>query len=303
MRLQILVWTVRGGSFEAPLGEAAILADIVGIHGIGQQYEGAHRLRQDWHPSLLDGLMAASCRHEPTPGLTVAFYGDIFRPPGKSLATPNYNWRDIDDETELRLLSSLYASVFPAEATEVVTKWSTPSVVQRMILKLLGSPFWSGLSERVLIADLKQVSAYLNDEKIRTRIHERILENLKPETQLVIGHSLGSVIAYEVLHMLTGWAPRHLITLGSPLGIPNLIFDAIRPSPIGGVAPPPTGLESWVNVADSGDVVALIKKLSPLFGYPVEDVSITNGAKAHDVSPYLTAAATGNAVCDALHAR
>ena len=70
-----------------------------------------------------------------------------------------------------------------------------------------------------------------------------------------------------------GWPVRMLVTLGSPLGIPNLIFDRLQPAP-----PPaadaragPRGRwpgpgRAWVNVADQGDVVALVKDLRGAFG-------------------------------------
>jgi hypothetical protein len=51
-----------------------------------------------------------------------------------------------------------------------------------------------------------------------------------------------------------------------------------------------------VNLSDNGDVVALMKKLGPLFGSDIVDIRINNGATAHDVRPYLTARETGEAI-------
>jgi hypothetical protein len=47
-------------------------------------------------------------------------------------------------------------------------------------------------------------------------------------------------------------------------------------------------------------VVALTKKLGPLFGDALVDIRIVNGATAHDVMPYLTSAETGKAIADGL---
>jgi hypothetical protein len=103
-----------------------------------------------------------------------------------------------------------------------------------------------------------------------------------------------------------------LITLGSPLGIPNLIFDKLAPlperSPQPGAAPGhwPGSVTTWVNVADEGDVVALVKDLRPLFGTGVQPPHrfagwlVDNGPHAHDVAPYLTATETGIALAEAL---
>ena len=49
---------------------------------------------------------------------------------------------------------------------------------------------------------------------------------------MLVGHSLGSVVAYEALCANPEWPVRMLVTLGSPLGIPNLIFDRLEPAPL-----------------------------------------------------------------------
>jgi hypothetical protein len=115
------------------------------------------------------------------------------------------------------------------------------------------------------------------------------------------------VVAYEALCAHPEWPVRALVTLGSPLGIRNLIFDRLVPAPAarvsGGVQGAwPGGVRSWVNVADAGDVVALLKDLRPLFGERVACYLVHNGSHAHDVRPYLTAAETGAAIAAGLAA-
>jgi len=55
-----------------------------------------------------------------------------------------------------------------------------------------------------------------------------------------------------------------------------------------------------VNVADAGDVVRLVKDLRPLFGSEVACYLVSNGSRAHDVRPYLTAPETGAAIASGL---
>lgn len=62
---------------------------------------------------------------------------------------------------------------------------------------------------------LTQVSRYLSDETIRSQVQQRVLDLIDDDTRLVIGHSLGSVVAYEALHHSNH--ETALITLGSPL--------------------------------------------------------------------------------------
>jgi pimeloyl-ACP methyl ester carboxylesterase len=122
----------------------------------------------------------------------------------------------------------------------------------------------------------------------------------------MVGHSLGSVVAYEALCAHPEWPVRALVTLGSPLGIRNLIFDRLVPAPAEGPGGPrggwPGAVRSWVNVADAGDVVALVKDLRPLFGEQLACYLVCNGSHAHDVRPYLTAAETGAAIAAGLAA-
>lgn len=91
------------------------------------------------------------------------------------------------------------------------------------------------------------------------------------------------------------------VTLGSPLGIPNLIFERLTPTPTGGLGAWPGRVTRWVNVADPDDVVALRKRLAPLFSAPdggaaVDDRLVDNGNEPHAINRYLNAAATGAAL-------
>jgi hypothetical protein len=52
----------------------------------------------------------------------------------------------------------------------------------------------------------------------------------------------------------------------------------------------------WTNLADSGDVVAVVEDLRPLFGTGVRQVRVHNGSSAHDLRPYLTERLTGAAI-------
>ena len=175
----------------------------------------------------------------------------------------------------------------------------TPRFVQRALDALSRSRFFAGLAERAFIHDLKQVSAYFHDDDIRREAMRRV-EDVVDDTRVIIGHSLGSVVAYECLCAHPEWPVTTLVTLGSPLGIKNLILDRLRPPPVNGLGAWPGGVRRWVNVADVGDVVALVKDLGPQFGPRVENILIYNGATAHDVRPYLTARETGHVIASGL---
>jgi pimeloyl-ACP methyl ester carboxylesterase len=124
----------------------------------------------------------------------------------------------------------------------------------------------------------------------------RVIQALGDDTSVLIGHSLGSVVAYEALCALSHNPVQTLITIGSPLGIRNLIFEQLQPAPMSGIGQWPTGVTRWVNIADQGDIVALVKQLASRFGPGVFDRLVDNGAQAHDAGRYLCSKELGDAV-------
>ena len=174
--------------------------------------------------------------------------------------------------------------------------------MQRALNALSQSRFFAGLSERLIIRFIKQLHAYMDDDSIRREVQERVERAVGPDTAVLIGHSLGSVVAYEAACAHPDWN-LVLVTLGSPLGIRNLVFDRLRPPPEDGRGRFPACAAAWTNITDTGDVVALVKELAPLFGDGVKDLLVYNGSRAHDVSPYLTAAQTGHAIAAGLARR
>ncbi|MFF0204573.1 hypothetical protein [Streptomyces sp. NPDC005017] len=281
------------------------MAAVVLVHGIGQQVLGERTLLTQWTPALLDGLTRAGCAT--IPDTAMAFYGDLFRPPATSLAVgePMYTAEDVTAAQELGLLTAWWAHA--AEVDEGVappngsTLVRTSERAQRALLQLSNSRFFAKRSERMMIGDLKQVTTYLSDPDVRAVARARVAALIGPDTRVVVGHSLGSVVAYEALCATPGHRVRALVTLGSPLGIPNHIFHRLDPAPDGALGVWPGGdLLTWTNIADSGDVVALVKDLRPCFGDRVRNALVHNGSEAHSVIPYLTEQRTGAAIAAAL---
>lgn len=186
-------------------------------------------------------------------------------------------------------------------APDARTLARTPRSVQSALNALSNSRFFAGLAERMMILSLKQVRRYLTDEAVRAEVQARVERCVSEDTRVLIGHSLGSVVAYEALCTHPEWPVRTLVTLGSPLGVRRLIFDRLRPEPDeNGTGRWPGSVVSWTNIADDGDVVALRKNLSELFGERVRTTLVHCGAQAHDVTRYLTAEAVGQAIASGI---
>ncbi|MFG2785708.1 hypothetical protein ACGFY7_48815 [Streptomyces prunicolor] len=288
------------------------MARVVAVHGIGQQTRGEQSLLRVWLPAINDGLTRAGAAELlAEPDVAVAFYGDVFRPESEFLAVgdPPYTAANVAGGFEQELLLAWWQaaadsdpSVVPPDADTLV---ATPRSVQAALRALSGSRFFAGLALRAMVSDLKQVRRYLADPDLRARILARVTDQISQDTRVVVAHSLGSVVAYEALCARPGHPARALITLGSPLGISHLILHRLQPPPLTlgdrprGVWPGGERLV-WTNLADGGDVVALVKDLRPAFGEQVRGAVVHNGATAHDATAYLTDQLCGQAIRDGL---
>jgi hypothetical protein len=282
---------------------------VVAIHGIAQQHKGEQTLKGEWLPALRDGLTrtqtGATLADE---DFVVAFYGDLFRPaggPADKAASISFPWEPEDiaesDELEVGLLQAFWQEARRTDPDvpepEPGGKARTPNFVQQALVALSHSTFFAGLAERAMIGNLKQVAAYLGDDAVRAAAQLRLASLVDKYTTVVIAHSLGSIVAYETLCAHPEWNIRSFITLGSPLGISNVVLDRLRPTPPDGAKRAcPVCVRQWFNIADRADVVAMVKCLAPLFSGSVQDWLVDNGADAHHVQPYLTSLEAGRAV-------
>jgi len=286
------------------------MAGILVVHGIGQQLEGPSTLGARLFPALRDGLLRAGTDLN-RDDVSFASYGEFFRPAAEFLAPePYYEDSDVEAGYETDLLMALWGRAAGCDQAvvppEEETLGRTPSAACHALAAMSRSRFLAGVAERLFIGDLKQVRAYFCDEGLRAAIQERVAAAMAADTRVVVAHSLGSVVAYELLFTHPHPQLGALVTLGSPLGMRNLIFDRLRPAPaatgdgrVMGAWPP---VRMWANVADSGDVVAAVEDLRPLFGDGIRQLRVHNGPQAHDMSSYLTDPLTGQLIAAGLDA-
>jgi pimeloyl-ACP methyl ester carboxylesterase len=178
------------------------------------------------------------------------------------------------------------AAALPAidPPTDEVSKAYLPIAVQRALAVIEKSALFDKL-DSVLISFVKQVHRYLEDSEFRAKVLEELTVAMNGAPRLIIGHSLGSVIAYDwLLHQPAGHRPA-LLTIGSPLG-----FGAIRRRLY---QPPdrsrwPGDAASWTNIAAGHDPVAMVKELAPLYHPDIDDQPCTNPrSSAHSALSYL----------------
>lgn len=285
---------------------------IVCVHGIGQTYRGAASLSLHWKAALRDGVIEAGGADVSESDIAMVAYGALFRQNTRSVgARVDPESLDEAEQTllqaywqEAAALSAASDGTEPQESPaiqppEFEGRARMPQLMQRALRQLSKSKYFKAIGgPSAALAFVRQVRLFLHDREFKADILERFAAQMSSQTRVLIGHSLGSVVAYEGLCAHPEWKVDAFITLGSPLGISNVVFDALTPKPVNGRGQWP-GVRRWTNIADAGDIVALRKELAPLFG-PVEDRIVYNGWHSHDVTRYLSARETGSAIAAAL---
>ncbi|WP_241975742.1 MULTISPECIES: alpha/beta hydrolase [unclassified Cryobacterium] len=146
----------------------------------------------------------------------------------------------------------------------------------------------------------KQAHNYLHNPEIRAQVLHRILTKLPESGRLVIvGHSLGSVIAADLVRRLpVGLTVAGMVTIGSPLANGSFDVDKLRET----LKEPPTNLAWWVNFWNAPDLVAAHRGASSVFPWMVDFRIDTKkvGIQAHAAVEYLSDEAVATAIGFAL---
>ena len=149
-------------------------------------------------------------------------------------------------------------------------------------------------AERLVDTALKQVTSYFGDSDIRSQAQLSVLNLVDDHTQVVVAHSLGSVVvAYEASFRLSQPLPL-LVTIGSPLGLKTIVPTASS-----------LDLQCFPPWSDA-DLVSAAPDLAQFFDkVPQGSVfesgwRVDNGNQHHDSDRYLTSATVGRPIGETL---
>jgi hypothetical protein len=308
------------------------MATIVLVHGIDQQQKSADTLETEWLPALAGGVRTAGFpeiadrlwRDRATPrgiDTRMAFYGHLFLQKGQMGDDPGdftAAEEQIAEQLAEEWLVRAAASSRPADQATAARELAylrkeigqqeqglghlARKAIQSVARVRWFAPYGMGFAERFVKRALAQVTRYLNDDAIGQPARRAVAGLIGPETQIVIGHSLGSVIAYEVVAKLQQPLPLFL-TIGSPLGLQTIVYQKLRSQPPAF----PANVQRWVNVSDRDDFIAAEPDLSKMFsrgippGASFESThTVDNGADPHNAGFYLTKAEIGRPIGQAL---
>jgi hypothetical protein len=249
------------------------MAEIVLVHGIDQQQKSADMLESQWSPCLAGGVRTAGFsdvadriwRDAHNPGsieTRMAFYGSLFLAPGRQGDDPGKFTAEESEFAEALALEWLKRAAQRATKAKVrevggreiayVTRQMSAEQGARSVARIAidclakiswFAPFGMGFAERFVNRSLAQVTRYFTNDEIRSSAVGSVLKLIGPETKVLIGHSLGSVVAYEAAHLIKQPLPL-LLTMGSPLGLSTIVYQRLRPQPPGF----PSNVRRWVNV-------------------------------------------------------
>lgn len=254
------------------------MAEVLCVHGAQRpDTDTPADLTRVWYPALsesLENIGQGSLNFT----LQCAWYADLLRDPEDS------SWPSI--ATELR---------------RAFDNLGGGSTVRAWLQTLLDSAAAQHISDWVVQLFLAQAWRYLNDPLPRAEARLRIQHLLGPETRVVIAHSLGSIVAWEAL-MRTTRQVDTLITIGSPLAMPQVIAHKLQPAPQNGLLARPA-LRRWINIAHVDDWIAHPPQLDEHVDGRVEDSVIEHSESPHDVLQYLKSKTLAEAVAQALQAQ
>ncbi|MEU4445762.1 hypothetical protein AB0K14_30860 [Actinosynnema sp. NPDC050801] len=267
------------------------MTDVVGVHGVGWQFESRAKMIELWRSHIAAGLHNERSPKHDVFTFEAAYYGHLYTAAaGHKGAAPGP--ADFDEFEESFLLE--LAGEPPAGG-----KAYLPGGVQWAVRALESTDYFAGLGHLAIRRFVKQVGRYFADAELHLGARTEVLNALKTGPTVVVAHSLGSVIAYDVLRDEPGIEVDTLVTVGSPLGL-RAVRERLGTSADAEANRLPN-VRRWVNVAATEDAVALVKELKPFYGADVVDKRVHNSRmKAHLAVRYLAAVHTSQAIADAL---
>ena len=288
------------------------MTKVLLIHGINNQNNSKENIEITWSDALRSGAVTAGLTIPDDVKFMAAFYGDVLfketeswnknKPASSSMSveSPDEDYADdevvalyfeyqrkygISDEQvsqELDAGDNLQAQRRMAKG--IHKSWL--KAIVRALEKVLPSK-----GKRVARAFINQAAAYLHKPALKEKIDDIVMTQIidglpKDEKVVIISHSLGTIVAYDLMRRLRHQVKvKLLLTAGSPLGIE--IVKRRLGSPL--ICLP--NVDKWVNVSDIEDFVALQTKLtSTTFGCDkINNIDrLDNGHEdAHDILKYL----------------
>ncbi|WP_336929192.1 hypothetical protein [Acinetobacter tandoii] len=291
---------------------------IIFIHGMNQQNYDEETLKQHWLNLFKTGLSHAEQNIElKSLDIKLPFYGDLL--------TKHQLNNSLDLNTMLpKSLSHLHFPFHLWHNTSIVEEHSpciTPlpcfnpeqseSLTQRLSVitaltkdhafkeLIMFLNHYPKLHETLMHKFLIETYLYLSNSDFMHEVHHRIMSHLHPsKDHIIVAHSLGTVIAYNLLHQFNHFRVHRFITLGSPLA-----FKVIQEKLTLPISRPPQLHGDWFNFYSPDDFLTAFPLSEAPFNFeqPIINQAITTPVdKPHQITGYLAHPAVIKSIVDAL---
>lgn len=221
---------------------------VIGIHGLKNKPE-KDLLTRWWAMSLQEGLQRNLGLASPL-AFELVYWADIQYPEPIPEAELDNPYITADGHGPL----PRYGGTALDTVRAIAEKWGGQAIDRGKDL--------IGLDEHVdhlLGIAFDDLRDYYGKSDVRNRVRNRLTNALQRHADnrvCLIAHSVGSIIAYDVLRMLEPHPPGidHFVTIGSPLGLPS-VTQHVREEFSNTLVP--QQVRQWTNLSDPRDRIAL----------------------------------------------
>ncbi len=239
---------------------------ILFIHGRSQGGKNPAELKKTWIETLKKGFQANGLTLPDNVVIDFPFYGDkldeltaqtemgepegvIAKGGGKDKEYQEFIKSAIDEIKQRKDISDVDIAL-EADNSNIKEKGIQNWEWVHAIASFIDNHFVD-TSEFTIEKFLTDVYLYVNIDHVTNSINKIVEDKLTDEPTIVVGHSLGAVVAYKIIMYNHKKINLHkFITVGSPLGIKAISSKL-------GIPDNPAGDDGWYNAYDEGDIVAL----------------------------------------------
>ena len=245
---------------------------IIGIHGLSNKPE-PQILKEGWQDAILEGLKKNVDIDLKTLNFVSVYWADVMYDdvdpdpklyhPAKRGAIKRYddNWLDF-----VRKEASDFGG-------DIIDK----------IKSFFGM---DAFADKILKAKMNDLYQYYHNKEKRKELRNRLIEQIEKNKEnriLILAHSMGTIIAYDVLRELGRKDQKltidHFVTIGSPLGMPHVKYKIAKENAL---VRTPSIVKKWTNFADKRDPVAIDPHLSDDYKPNDSDVQVKDDLVLND---------------------
>ena len=274
---------------------------IIAIHGL--RNKPPKDLLLDWgKKSIMEGISNLGAELH-LPKLELVYWADILhdRPLSPDEKDPKSPYFIDEIYLPSRKVKKIQNYIFRRRLFRLLKK-----LIYAIFLKKDFSLRYPKVSKSFIHNNFKELEVYFNENceaneqacKRRDQINQRlisVLEKYKEDDIMLVAHSMGTVIAFDVLSFLDiDMKIDTFVTMGAPLGAPFVLSRIARlsKSKLQGhikLQTPETVTKHWFNFADIKDSIAMDYKLAEEFkpnskGVKVQDQLVINTYRANGKS-------------------